>query len=101
MSKNSTTYFKNSRLHGSQVRSGYNTAGHCCMLFQTVLRDPLPPPLAKDDEFRKQDYYRTTTGTTHDNKYLETAYKPDVNPIYKKAPGHWKVEYVKDVHEKV
>ncbi|KAI0207377.1 hypothetical protein LSAT2_007971 [Lamellibrachia satsuma] len=69
--------------------------------FKTVLRDPLPPPLAKDDEFRKQDYFRTTTGTVHDNKYLETAYKPDVNPIYQKAPGHWKVNYVKDVHEKL
>ena len=70
-------------------------------MFQTVIRDPLPPALAKHDELPRKDYFRTTTGTMHDNKYLETAYKPDINPIYRKGPGHWKVNYVKDVHEKV
>jgi hypothetical protein len=66
--------------------------------FQSVFRDPLPPNIAKPEEVPNDQAYPTTTGNVHDPKFLGGPYK---NDIYKKAPGHWKVDYVKDHIEKV
>lgn len=67
--------------------------------FQTELYEPLPPRLAKQDEVTRDQHYDTTTGKTHDHKYIKGS--PYQNPLYKKPPGHWKVDYVKDLAEKL
>ena len=67
---------------------------------QSVKLDPLPPTIAKASEVGKGEPYKTTTGTAHDLKHLGGPYGNN-DPIYKKAPGHWKVNCVKDLHEKV
>ncbi|XP_078588069.1 stabilizer of axonemal microtubules 3-like [Branchiostoma floridae x Branchiostoma japonicum] len=70
--------------------------------FRTTVLDPLPPPLSKQDEVHPYDSlinnYETTTGKVHDYKYMGGVLS---NPLHKKAPGHWKVHYVKDLHEKL
>lgn len=68
------------------------------ILFQTLIREPLPPPLAKQDEVTRDQHFETTTGKAHDNKY---PYGPFHNTVHTKAPGHWKVNYIKDLAEKV
>lgn len=68
-------------------------------MLQTIIREPLPPPIAKQDEVTRDQHFETTTGKTHDNKYLTGS--PYQNSIQRKAPGHWKVNYVKDLAEKV
>ena len=66
---------------------------------QRVIHDPLPPTLAVQDEIIEGDLFKTTTGSAHDRKHLDGYGNRD--PLYKKAPGHYKVGYVKDLHEKV
>jgi len=66
--------------------------------FQTLLRQPLPPTLAKQDEITRPDHFVTTTGYFHDPKRPGLLYG---ERIHKKAPGHWKVNYVKDLAEKI
>ncbi|KAK7481500.1 hypothetical protein BaRGS_00027262 [Batillaria attramentaria] len=66
--------------------------------FRTLLREPLPPPLAKQDEVTRDQHFKTTTGHFHDNKYPSNLYR---DRLHKKAPGHWKVNYVKDLAEKI
>ncbi|XP_013409529.1 uncharacterized protein LOC106173086 [Lingula anatina] len=66
--------------------------------YQPVLNEPMPPSLAKQDEITNTRRFETTTGHFHDKKYLDGVYS---NPIHKKAPGHWKVGYVKDHIEKL
>lgn len=66
--------------------------------FQTLIREPLPPPLAKQDEVTRDQHFETTTGKAHDNKY---PYGPFHNTVHTKAPGHWKVNYIKDLAEKL
>ena len=70
------------------------------MSLQTVLRDPLPGELVTGDEVPLDDRFKTTSATAHDVKHTGGPYG-NSDPLYKKAPGHWKVDYVKDVHEKV
>ena len=69
---------------------------------QRTFHDDLPPPLNKDDQATANDqlanYYHTTTGTTHDHKYMNGVLG---NPHYKKAAGSWRVHYIKDNREKV
>ena len=65
---------------------------------QTLLRQPLPPGLAKGDEILKDQAYDTTYGDFFDPKHKGALYD---FPLHKKAPGHWNVNYVKDVAEKV
>ncbi|KAJ8298646.1 hypothetical protein KUTeg_022706 [Tegillarca granosa] len=66
--------------------------------FETLLNQPVPPPLAKQDDITRDQHYLTTTGTYHDHKYPNGVYN---NSIHLKAPGHWKVDYVKDFAEKL
>ena len=68
------------------------------LLHQAMLREPLPPPLAKPDEVTRDQHFKTTTGAFHDPKHPSLLYG---ERIHKKAPGHWKVNYVKDLAEKV
>ena len=67
---------------------------------QSVLLNPLPPKLAKAAEITRDEHYLTTTGIVHDQKHMGLAYG-NQDPLYKKAPAHWKVDYNKDLHEKV
>ena len=54
----------------------------------------------KPDEVPANDMYKTTSGTAHDIKHHGGPYG-NRDPYYKKAPGHWKINFVKDLHEKV
>ena len=65
-----------------------------------MIGDPLPADLAVKDQVPKGEHFKTTTGDVHDLKHLGGPYG-NRDPLYKKAPGHWKVNYVKDLHEKV
>ena len=60
----------------------------------------MPATLAKPNELIRHEHFKTTTGTAHDTKFLGGPYG-NIDPQYKKAPGHWKVDYIKDFHEKV
>ncbi|XP_046573804.1 uncharacterized protein LOC124281845 [Haliotis rubra] len=66
--------------------------------FQTQLREPLPSDLAKPDEITRDQIFQTTYGNAHDRKYPGGMF---ANTVHNKAPGHWKVNYVKDVAEKL
>ncbi|XP_005105255.1 uncharacterized protein LOC101859880 [Aplysia californica] len=66
--------------------------------FKTLLREPLPPGLAKENEVTNDKPYLTTKEQFHDKKYPGLLYK---DPEHKKAPGHWKVTYMKDLTEKL
>ncbi|PVD18243.1 hypothetical protein C0Q70_21769 [Pomacea canaliculata] len=66
--------------------------------FTTIIRDPLPPYLAKEDELTRGQHYQTTSGFYHDRKPHTLLYG---ERIHKKAPGHWKVNYIKDLAEKI
>lgn len=80
---------------GHQYRPGYHfPSSH----FKPSIGEPVPPPLAKQDNITRDQHFETTTGKYHDNKYPGTTYS---NPIHQKAPGHWKVDYVKDLAEKL
>jgi len=70
-----------------------------CIL-QNVILNPLPPKLAKPAEVTRDEHFTTTTGTIHDQKHSGLVYG-NQDPLYNKAPGHWKVDYNKDLHEKV
>jgi hypothetical protein len=63
-----------------------------------MIREPLPPTLAKPDEITRPDHFVTTNGYFHDTKRPGLLYG---ERIHKKAPGHWKVSYNKDLAEKV
>lgn len=67
---------------------------------QSELRNPIPPNLVQHPEICHTEHYKTTTGTVHDVKQQGCSYG-NLDPLYKKAPGHWKVHYNKDLHEKV
>ena len=60
----------------------------------------MPADLAKPDEITKDERFKTTSGTAHDHKHSGGPFG-NLEPRYGKAPGHWKVNYVKDLHEKV
>ncbi|XP_041365951.1 uncharacterized protein LOC121380963 [Gigantopelta aegis] len=66
--------------------------------FKTLIHQPLPPGLAKGNEIIKDQAYDTTYGDYYDSKHKGSLYD---FPLHKKAPGHWKVNYVKDVAEKL
>lgn len=70
--------------------------------FRRTVCDDLPPPLTVQDQVIPYDQvinqYHTTTGTTHDFKYIGGVLS---HPHYKKAAGSWKVHYVKDNIEKM
>lgn len=66
--------------------------------FKTLLREPLPPNLAKEDEVTRDKPYLTTKEYFHDQKFPGLLYK---DHQHKKAPGHWKVTYMKDLTEKL
>lgn len=66
--------------------------------FQPCIGEPVPPPLAQQDQITRDQHFETTTGKAHDAKYPGLLYS---DPIHQKAPGHWKVDYVKDLAEKV
>jgi len=68
--------------------------------FTTVTPNPLPPKLAKSNEVNRDWHYLTTTGDAHDQKHMGLNYG-NLDPLYTKAPGHWKVDYNKDLHEKL
>ncbi|KAK3602620.1 hypothetical protein CHS0354_034204 [Potamilus streckersoni] len=80
---------------GHQYRPGYHFPSS---EFHANIREPVPPPLAQMDQITKDQHFETTYGKSHDTKYPTTVYS---NPIFKKAPGHWKVDYVKDLAEKL
>lgn len=69
---------------------------------QRTVPDDLPPSLTGPDQATENDqianYYHTTTGTTHDYKYMNGVLG---NPRYKKAAGSWKTHYIKDNADKV
>ena len=63
----------------------------------------MPGKLARDNEITRPEHFETTNGAFHDPKFLGGPYgniDPSVR-LYKKAPGHWKVEYTKNFHDKV
>ncbi|ESO97527.1 hypothetical protein LOTGIDRAFT_104414 [Lottia gigantea] len=66
--------------------------------FRSVMNEPLPRNLAAPDEIIDNQRYDTTTGKAHDNKHPGTTYN---NLVHLKPPGHWKVNYVKDLAEKL
>jgi len=70
------------------------------VFWQSVLLNPLPPKLAKPAEITRDEQFITTTGNAHDQKHMGLVYG-NQDPLYKKAPAHWKVDYNKDLHEKV
>ena len=45
-----------------------------------------------------KDFYITTNGTTYQNR---SKHHHLSNELYKKAPGHWKVDYAEDMTKKV
>ena len=65
-----------------------------------MLECPLPPDLVKTDEIPRDQHYKTTTGTAHDYKTPGGPYG-NRDPHYKKAPAHYKVDYVAKHHEQV
>uniref|UniRef100_A0A0B6ZBH8 Uncharacterized protein n=1 Tax=Arion vulgaris TaxID=1028688 RepID=A0A0B6ZBH8_9EUPU len=65
--------------------------------FKTLLRDPLPPKLAAEDEVTKEKPFLTTKEYFHDRKFPDSYNDPQ----HLKAPGHWKVHYMKDLTEKL
>ncbi|CAH1787255.1 unnamed protein product [Owenia fusiformis] len=91
--------FKTSTGVGHHFRPGYYFPSAS---FQTLIREPLPPGLAKKDEVPNDEKYPTTTGKVHDRKFPNPTgiYGNDYG-IHKKAPGSWKVHYVKDLSEKL
>lgn len=64
--------------------------------FRRSVVNQLPPLLKKDDNI--SNTYMTTTGTTHNYKPSDISMERD---IYKKAPGHWDVDYVEDTIQKL
>jgi len=64
--------------------------------FQSCMSEPLPRSLSGSNHV--QDHYKTTTGSAHN-------YKPTTselsNVVFKKAPGHWKVNYTEDTIKKI
>ena len=63
-----------------------------------MLRNPLPPPLVVQDEVTRDEHYKTTANKFYDYKHPSVLYD---GLIHKKAPGHWKVNFIKDLSEKV
>jgi len=80
---------------GHQIRPGYYFPDS---EFKTLLREPLPPSLAKQSEVTKDKPYLTTKEYFHDSKKPGLLYH---DAIHKKAPGHWRVTYMKDLTEKL
>ncbi|BFZ16194.1 hypothetical protein BsWGS_19233 [Bradybaena similaris] len=80
---------------GHRYRAGYYFPDS---EFKTLLRDPLPPKLAAEDEVTKDKPYLTTKEYFHDRKFPGILYG---NRQHKKAPGHWNVTYEKDLAEKL
>ncbi len=60
----------------------------------------MPAELVAKDEVPRGDQFKTSSGVAHDRKHSGGPYG-NLEPIHIKAPGHWKVNYVKDHHEKV
>ena len=69
--------------------------------FQTVKGDPLPAELVVPDQVPRNERFHTTTGDVHDLKQIGAGPYGNRDPHYIKAPGHWKIDYNKDLHEKV
>ncbi|CAK8676986.1 unnamed protein product [Clavelina lepadiformis] len=70
--------------------------------FRRTIYDELPPVLTTQDQVIPEDQlinqFHTTTGTVHDSKCIGGVLS---NSCYQKAPGSWKVHYVKDNREKL
>lgn len=66
---------------------------------QRTVGNVYPPPMMHDDFVSKDEYFKTTTGTTHD--YKAPGGILSQQPLYKRAPGSWKVKYVEDNIAKV
>ena len=49
------------------------------------------PPSGLVSDFRIGEHYRTTTGSYHGQKVQKPSH---TNILYKKAPGHWNVNYM-------
>lgn len=80
---------------GHQIRPGYYFPDS---EFKTLLREPLPPQLAKQSEVTNDKPYLTTKEYFHDKKKPGLLYH---DTQQKKPPGHWKVTYMKDLTEKL
>ena len=72
----------------------------CNCSLQTVIGEALPVTLVGQDEVPQMERFKTTSGSAHDTKHMGGVYGNN-DPLYKKAPGHWKVNYGKSLHEKV
>ena len=72
----------------------------CACTPQATRPQPLPPKLAISslNAPTVDDVYQTTTSTAHDYKPSETILQ---QPVHKKAPGSWKVNYTLDAIDKV
>jgi hypothetical protein len=68
--------------------------------FRSVVLNPLPPKLAKSKEITCDEHFTTSTGVVHDQKDIGLNYG-NLNPLYKKAPASYNVDYNKDLHEKL
>ena len=69
---------------------------------QATRNHPLPPNLARPSSTNPlmvDDVYQTTTGSTHNYKVVED--DTLLHPVYRKAPGSWKVNYTLDAVSKV
>ena len=82
----------------SLITNYFFSCNHFTTTFQTLLREPLPPNLAKENEITNDKPYLTTNEYFHDKKTPGLLYSNMQQP---KAPGHWKVTYMKDLTEKV
>lgn len=64
--------------------------------FKRSVKTPLPLSLRKSDNVK--DFYITTTGSYHDFKPHNPLLQKE---LFKKAPGHWGVNYVEDTVRKL
>lgn len=81
-------------LHLTSTGRGHTMRGMRCSFppsnFKTSRLKPLPEHLDVEPTVSLSDFYRTTTGTTHDYKRHDTNLQ---QPLHKKAAGSWKVHY--------
>jgi len=56
------------------------------------------PPSGLVSDFRIGEHYRTTTGSYHGQKVQKPSH---TNILYKKAPGHWNVNYMERAIDKL
>lgn len=69
---------------------------------KAIRNNPLPPTLAQpspSNPLTVDDVYQTTTASTHNFKMVEN--ETLLHPLYKKAPGSWKVKHTLDTVAKL